>query len=64
MKKIIIIGAGEVGSFLATKLSGEQHDVTLIEENVNKVEELNSTLDALVIQGNGGSPSSLNPRWC
>ena len=53
MKKIIIIGAGEVGSFLATKLSGEQHDVTLIEENVNKVEELNSTLDALVIQGNG-----------
>ena len=59
MKKIIIIGAGEVGNFLATKLSGEQHDVTLIEENFTKVEELNSTLDALVIQGNGGSPSSL-----
>ncbi len=59
MKKIIIIGAGEVGNFLATKLSGEQHDVTLIEENLNKVEELNSTLDALVIHGNGGSPSSL-----
>ena len=59
MKKIIIIGAGEVGSFLAGKLSSEQHDVTVVEQNPTKVEELNSTLDALVIKGNGGSPSSL-----
>ncbi len=59
MKKIIIVGAGEVGSFLASKLSGEQHDVTVIEQNSKKVEELNNTIDALVIQGNGGSPSSL-----
>ena len=59
MKKIIIIGAGEVGSFLAGKLSSEQHDVTVVEQNPIKVEELNATLDALVIKGNGGSPSSL-----
>ena len=59
MKKIIIVGAGEVGSFLASKLSSEQHDVTVIEQNSKKVEELNNTIDALVIQGNGGSPSSL-----
>ncbi len=59
LKKIIIVGAGEVGNFLANKLSSEQHNVTLIEENQSKVEELNSSLDALVIQGNGGSPSSL-----
>jgi len=59
LKKIIIVGAGEVGSFLASKLSSEQHDVTVIEQNSKKVEELNNTIDALVIQGNGGSPSSL-----
>ena len=59
MKKIIIIGAGEVGSFLAGKLSSEQHDVTVVEQDPTKVEELNATLDALVIKGNGGSPSSL-----
>ena len=59
LKKIIIIGAGEVGSFLASKLSSEQHDVTVIEQNNFKVEELNSTLDALVVTGNGGSPTSL-----
>jgi|TARA_B100001093_G_scaffold235393_2_gene225651 trk system potassium uptake protein TrkA len=59
LKKIIIIGAGEVGNFLAGKLSSEQHDVTVIEADAIKVEELNSSLDALVIYGNGGSPSSL-----
>lgn len=59
MKKIIIIGAGEVGNFLASKLSSEQHDVTVIEVDSMKVDELNSSLDALVINGNGGSPSSL-----
>ena len=60
MKKIIIIGAGEVGSFLANKLSSEQHDVTVVEENPKRVEFLNQSLDALVIKGNGGSPSSLS----
>jgi len=34
--------------------------VTVIEENSSKVEELNSSLDALVVTGNGGSPTSLN----
>ena len=60
MKKIIIIGAGEVGSFLANKLSSEQHDVIVVEENPKRVEFLNQSLDALVIKGNGGSPSSLS----
>ena len=59
MKKIIIIGAGEVGSFLAKKLSNEQHEVTVIEEDPEKTENLSNELDALVIQGNGASPSTL-----
>ena len=60
MKKIIIVGAGEVGSFLAQKLSAEQHEVIVIEENPKKVENLSNELDALVILGNGASPSSLS----
>jgi trk system potassium uptake protein TrkA len=59
LKKIIIIGAGEVGSFLANKLSSEQHDITVVEEDPKRVEYLTNSLDALVIKGNGGSPSSL-----
>ena len=60
MRKIIIVGAGEVGSFLAQKLSTEQHEVIIIEENPKKVENLSNELDALVILGNGASPSSLS----
>ena len=60
MKKIIIVGAGEVGSFLAQKLSAEQHEVTVIEENPKKVENLSNEIDALVVLGNGASPSSLS----
>ena len=60
MRKIIIVGAGEVGSFLAQKLSTEQHEVTVIEENPKKVENLSSELDVLVVLGNGASPSSLS----
>jgi trk system potassium uptake protein TrkA len=59
LKKIIIIGAGEVGSFLANKLSSEQHDITVVEEDPKRVEYLTNSLDALIIKGNGGSPSSL-----
>ncbi len=60
MRKIIIVGAGEVGSFLAQKLSSEQHEVTVIEEDPLKVENLSNELDILVILGNGASPSSLS----
>ena len=59
MRKIIIVGAGEVGSFLAQKLSAEQHEVTVIEEDSKKVENISNELDVLVILGNGASPSSL-----
>ena len=60
MRKIIIVGAGEVGSFLAQKLSTEQHEVIIIEENPKKVENLSNEIDALIILGNGASPSSLS----
>jgi len=59
LRKIIIVGAGEVGSFLAQKLSAEQHEVTVIEEDSKKVENISNELDVLVILGNGASPSSL-----
>ena len=44
---------------LANKLSSEQHDITVVEEDPKRVEYLTNSLDALVIKGNGGSPSSL-----
>jgi trk system potassium uptake protein TrkA len=53
--KIIIVGAGAVGSIVAQKLSTENHDVTLIESDEKAVASVQRSLDALVITGNGAS---------
>jgi trk system potassium uptake protein TrkA len=57
--RIIIIGAGAVGSYLAERLSTEGQDVVVIEDNEHRVAELQSHLDAMVILGNGASSHTL-----
>lgn len=53
--KIIIIGNGKVGYTLAKQLSGEDHALTLIDQNVKALQDADSTLDVLCIEGNGAS---------
>lgn len=57
--RIVIIGAGAVGSYLAQRLSMEGQDVVVIESGESRAAELQDSLDALVINGNGASPSVL-----
>jgi trk system potassium uptake protein TrkA len=57
--KIIIVGAGAVGSIVAQRLSTEYHDVTLIESDERTVAAAQQTLDALVLSGNGASVHEL-----
>ena len=52
---IIIVGAGEVGSYLARILLEEHHDVAIIESDEKHARDLGATLDALVIHGTGVS---------
>ncbi len=52
--RIVIVGAGEVGSSIASSLAGS-HDVVVIDVDEEKVEELNYNVDALAIQGDGAS---------
>jgi len=56
--RIIIIGAGEVGQFLAKNLSLE-HDIVIIEKSRSHYEYAKEHLDALVIPGEGDSPKIL-----
>ena len=58
--KIIIVGAGAVGSHLAERLSRENHDVTVIETDKERMRRLQDDLDILVVQGNGASPKDLS----
>lgn len=57
--KIIIVGAGEVGTQLSETLSVADHDVTVIERDDTLAENLGETLDVRVVKDNGSSASAL-----
>ncbi len=50
---IIIVGCGKVGYTLAEQLSSESHNITVIDENAEKVERITDEMDAMGIIGNG-----------
>lgn len=53
--RIIIVGAGAVGSYLAERLSAGGEEVTVIEDNEALAAQLQESIDALVLHGNGAS---------
>ncbi len=57
--RIVIVGAGAVGSFLAEKLAVEGQDVVVIESDSARAAEAQSEIDCLVINGNGASAETL-----
>ena len=57
--RIVIIGAGAVGSYLAEKLSYEGQDVVVIESDPERAAVAQSEIDCLVINGNGASAKTL-----
>lgn len=57
--KIIILGAGQVGSSLANNLSSEENDITLIDSNESLLSELRDRLDIQTICGWGSHPEVL-----
>ncbi len=56
---IIIIGAGEVGGYLAERLRSEGLDVVVIENDPIRAAAVSGELDVQVITGSGSSPSVL-----
>jgi trk system potassium uptake protein len=56
---VVIIGAGEVGSYLAEILVAERHDVAVIESNEAWARALDARLDAMVIAASGVSRTAL-----
>ncbi|MFY9153327.1 MAG: NAD-binding protein, partial [Prolixibacteraceae bacterium] len=49
--KIVIVGAGEVGTHLARMLSKENHDIILLDEDPEKLQHISSQIDLLAITG-------------
>ena len=54
--KIVIQGAGEVGSHLAKMLRQEANDITIIDDNPQRLKNITAIADVMAIQG---QPSSL-----
>lgn len=57
--KIVIAGAGEVGSHLAKLLSTEEQEITLIDENASRLETLDANYNLLTVVGNPTSFKTL-----
>lgn len=56
---IIILGAGEVGFYTALRLSGEKHNVVVVDLNAERLHEVSEQMDVRVLQGAGSSPKVL-----
>lgn len=55
--KIIIVGCGKVGCTLTEQLIKEGHDITVIDQNAERIQSLTGIHDVMGIVGNGASYS-------
>ncbi len=57
--KIIILGAGQVGSSVAEGLVSEENDITVVDNDPAHLQQLQSRLDLRTVAGNAAYPSVL-----
>ena len=57
--KILILGAGQVGSTVAESLASEANDITVVDTDGEKLRQLQDRLDLRTLMGNAAHPSVL-----
>lgn len=57
--KIIILGAGQVGSSVAAQLASEANDITVVDTDGRRLRELGDRLDIRTVHGKGSFPTVL-----
>lgn len=60
IKKIVILGAGTIGRYIAHLLQREEVDVVLIDNNHEALAEVGEFLDVQTLHGNGANPQVLS----
>ncbi len=58
--KVIICGAGQVGTGIAERLSAEGNDVSIVDASAELVQRANDALDVRAIHGNAAHPDTLD----
>ena len=53
--RILIVGCGKVGSTLIAQLTKEGHDITIIDKNPQKIQDMSNLYDVMGVCGNGAS---------
>ena len=59
--KILILGAGQVGSTVAENLVGEANDITIVDSDGEKLHQLQDRLDLRTVVGNAAHPFAGTP---
>jgi trk system potassium uptake protein TrkA len=62
--KILILGAGQVGSSLAENLASEDNDITVVDLDGRKLGILQDRLDIRTVRGRGSHPEVLRQAGC
>ena len=57
--KIVILGAGQVGSSVAENLASEANDITVVDVNAERLKKLQDRLDLRTVTGNAAHPAIL-----
>ena len=57
--KIIILGGGQVGTSVAENLVTENNDITVVDTDAGRLQELQDRLDLRTVVGNGAFPEIL-----
>lgn len=57
--KIFIVGSGDIGSALATQLSGDGYEITVIDKEGSVITSIADRIDAIGYEGNGASYNTL-----
>ncbi len=62
--KILILGAGQVGTSLAENLASEDNDITVVDLDGRKLAILQDRLDIRTVRGRGSHPEILDKAGC
>ncbi|MDY0185051.1 MAG: Trk system potassium transporter TrkA, partial [Desulfuromonadaceae bacterium] len=57
--KVLIVGAGQVGCFLAQRLCNEGHEVVLVDKDQTHLNQVQEDLNVMTVGGNGASAEVL-----
>lgn len=57
--KIVIIGAGQVGYNIASRMALENKDVTVVDQDARATRRITEDLDVQVVTGSGSNPAAL-----